>query len=162
MSAFEDNNPELGNLELTEVFLAQFSSPSLYMRGEWNMGSLNRVMLIGRLGRNPEERATAGGTRVSSFTLATDTFRGSNGDKTTEWHRIVAYGKVAELCNQYLTKGRLVCVEGSLQTRSWEKPPGEKHYTTEIIGSRITFLDSNKDGENKGPAVVEEESGDPF
>jgi single-strand DNA-binding protein len=126
------------------------------------MGSLNKVMLIGRLGRDPEERATAGGTRVSNFTLATDSFRGNNGDKTTEWHRIVAYGKAAELCNQYLTKGRLVLVEGSLHTRSWEKPPGEKHYTTEIVGSRITFLDSNKNGENKPAAVVVEESGDPF
>jgi single-strand DNA-binding protein len=126
------------------------------------MGSLNKVMLIGRLGRDPEERATAGGTRVSNFTLATDTFRGNNAEKTTEWHRIVAYGKAAELCNQYLTKGRLVFVEGSLHTRSWEKPQGEKHYTTEIVGSRITFLDSNKNGETKGPAVLEEESRDPF
>jgi single-strand DNA-binding protein len=132
------------------------------MQGEMNMGTLNKVMLIGRLGRDPEERATAGGTRVSSFTLATDTFRGTNAEKTTEWHRIVAYGKVAELCNQYLAKGRLVCIEGSLQTHSWEKPPGEKHYMTEIIGSRITFLDRNKDGDAKGPLVAEEESANPF
>jgi single-strand DNA-binding protein len=142
--------------------LAQFSLASLDRQGELNMGTLNKVMLIGRLGRDPEERATAGGTRVSSFTLATDTFRGANAEKTTEWHRIVAYGKVAELCNQYLAKGRLVCIEGSLQTHSWEKPPGEKHYMTEIIGSRITFLDRNQNGDAKGPAVAEEESPDPF
>ncbi len=126
------------------------------------MGSLNKVMLIGRLGRDPEERSTANGTRVSNFSIATDTFHGSNADKTTEWHRIVVFGRNAELCKQYLAKGRLVCVEGSLQTRSWEKPPGEKHYATEIIGSRITFLDSNRNSESKGPADVEEGTADPF
>jgi single-strand DNA-binding protein len=131
------------------------------MQGELSMGTLNKVMLIGRLGRDPEERSTAGGTKVSNFTLATDTFRGNNGDKTTEWHRIVAFGKVAELCNQYLAKGKLVCIEGSLQTRSWEKPPGEKHYMTEVVGSRITFLD-HKEGESKITTTIEEESAEPF
>ena len=110
------------------------------------MGSMNKVILIGRLGKDPEDRVTAGGTRVSHFSLATNHFRPANGDGTsqeiTEWHRIVAFGKAAELCNQYLRKGRQVCVEGSLQTRTWEKPPGEKHYTTEVIASRVTFLDS--------------------
>ena len=107
------------------------------------MGSFNRVILIGRLGRDPDERMTTGGTRVSNFTLATDQYRSGNGDtqKTTEWHRIVAFGKIAEQCNHYLRKGRLVCIEGSLQTRSWEKPPGEKHHSTEVIASRVTFLD---------------------
>ncbi len=110
------------------------------------MGSINKVILIGRLGREPEDRVTAGGTRVSNFSLATDQFRPGNGNgpaqKTTEWHRIVAFGKIAEQCIQYLHKGRQVCIEGSLQTRSWEKPPGEKHYTTEVVASRVTFLDS--------------------
>jgi single-strand DNA-binding protein len=141
--------------------LAQFSSTSLDKQGELSMGTLNKVMLIGRLGRDPEERATAGGTRVSNFTLATDTFHGNNGDKTTEWHRIVVFGKVAEVCNHYLRKGKLVCVEGALQTRSWEKPPGEKHYRTEVVGSRITFLD-RKDGDSKATAAIEEENGEPF
>ena len=127
------------------------------------MGTLNKVLLIGRLGKDPEERTTAGGTRVSTFSLATDTFRGNNGDKTTEWHRVVAYGKVAEICNQYLRKGKLVFIEGSLQTRSWEKPPGEKHFLTEIIGSRVKFLDSpNKDGASKPVVAAEEESTPPF
>ena len=125
------------------------------------MGTVNKVLLIGRLGNNPEERTTSGGTRVSNFSLATDTFRGNNGEKTTEWHRIVAFGKLAETCNQYLRKGRLVCVEGSLQTRSWEKPPGEKHYMTEIVGSRVTFLGS-KDGNSPVSAVAEEENSEPF
>lgn len=114
------------------------------------MGSINKVILIGRLGRDPESRTTGGGTQVSTFSVATDQFRSDgngNVQKMTEWHRIVAFGKTAEQCNQYLKKGRLVCIEGSLQTRSWEKPPGEKHYTTEVVAARVTFLDS------KGPAL---------
>ena len=124
------------------------------------MGTLNKVLLIGRLGRDPEERTTAGGLRVSNFSVATDAFHGNNGDKTAEWHRIVVFGKTAELCNQYLRKGKLVCIEGSLQTRSWEKPPGEKHFMTEVIGSRITFLDSQRwkrksaDSRRGGPGTV--------
>jgi len=85
---------------------------------------------------------TAGGTHVSNFSLATDTNHAGNEDKTTQWHRIVAFGKTAEQCNLYLQKGRLVCIEGALQTRSWEKPAGEKHYSTEVVASRVTFLDS--------------------
>jgi single-strand DNA-binding protein len=106
------------------------------------MGTINRVILIGRLGRNPEDRMTAGGTHVSNFSLATDTNHAGNEEKTTEWHRIIAFGKTAEQCNLHLQKGRLVCIEGALQTRSWEKPPGEKHYATEVVASRVTFLDS--------------------
>jgi single-strand DNA-binding protein len=120
------------------------------------MGSLNRVILIGRLGRNPEERMTPGGTRVANFSLATSYYRGGNGNprEVTEWHRIVAFGKLAELCSQHLHKGRLICVEGSLQTRSWEKPPGEKHYTTEVVATRVAFLDpKSKDA----PAHLESE-----
>jgi single-strand DNA-binding protein len=117
------------------------------------MGSLNKVILIGRLGKDPEERVTAGGTRVANFSLATDQFRPGNGNggaqKVTEWHRIVAFGKAAELCNHYLHKGRLVCIEGSLQTRSWEKPQGEKHYMTEVIAARVTFLDSQGAGSSE-------------
>ena len=107
------------------------------------MGTINKVLLIGRLGKDPDERFTGGGTRVSSFSLATNQIRTINGtpQKTTEWHRVVAFGKVAESCNQYLRKGRLVCVEGSMQTRSWEKPPGEKHWSMEVVASRVTFLD---------------------
>jgi len=125
------------------------------------MGTLNKILLIGRLGRDPEERSTAGGTRVSKFSLATDNYHSGNGDKTTEWHRIVAYGKAAEVCNQHLRKGRLVCVEGSLQTRCWEKSPGEKHYFTDIVASRVTFLDS-KTGASPAPSAPDGGSGDPF
>jgi single-strand DNA-binding protein len=125
------------------------------------MGTINKVLLIGRLGKDPEERTTAGGTRVSNFSLATDTYHSNNGEKTTEWHRVVVFGKVAEQCNQYLKKGRLVCIEGSLQTRCWEKAPGEKHYFTDIIASRVTFLDS-KGGTSPVQASADEESEEPF
>jgi len=107
------------------------------------MGSLNKVMLIGRLGSDPDERTTAGGKCVSSFSLATDTYRGANTEKVTEWHRIVVFGKIAEQCNRYLHKGRLVCVEGQLKTRTWEKSPGDRKYFTDIVASRVTFLDAN-------------------
>jgi single-strand DNA-binding protein len=122
------------------------------------MGGLNKVILIGRLGKDPEERKTAGGTTVSNFSLATDQFRGGGDgkEKLTEWHRVVAYGKTAEQCNSYLKKGRLICVEGSLQTRSWEKPPGEKHYMTEVVALRVTFLDSRDPGHAVGEEGLEE------
>jgi len=110
------------------------------------MGTLNKILLIGRLGKDPEERTTTSGKRVSNFSLATDNFYSGNGEKTTEWHRIVAFGKTAESCNQYLKKGRLVCIEGSLQTRCWEKAPGEKHYFTDVVAARVTFLDSKGSG----------------
>ena len=109
------------------------------------MGTINKVILIGRLGADPEDRVTGSGIHVSHFSIATNQCRtdGNGGtQKTTDWHRIVALGKTAELCNQYLRKGNLVCIEGSLRTRSWEKPPGEKHYTTEVIVTRVTFLDN--------------------
>lgn len=121
------------------------------------MGTVNRVILIGRLGGDPEERRTAGGTQVSNFRLATNSYNGGSGEKTTEWHRVVAFGKAAELCNQYLRKGRLVCVEGSLQTRCWEKSPTEKRYFTDVVAARVTFLDSKGDD---APVQVQTEGGD--
>jgi len=113
------------------------------------MGTLNKVMLIGRLGRDPEVRTTQKGKTVSSFSLATETYRGANAEKATEWHQIVAFGKMAEQCNRYLNKGRMVCVEGALQTRAWEKNPGEKKYFTNVVASRVMFLDSGRSPENQ-------------
>ncbi len=118
------------------------------------VASLNKVILIGRLGGDPESRVTGGGTKVSNFSVATDQYRGGNGGEgqhVTDWHRIVAFGKTAELCNQFLRKGRLVCVEGSLQTRSWEKSPGEKHYITEVVAQRVAFLDPKASASGTGP-----------
>jgi single-strand DNA-binding protein len=141
--------------------LAQESSASFIKQGELSMGTLNKVLIIGRLGKDPEERTTAGGIRVSNFSLATDTYHSNNAEKTTEWHRIVAFGKAAERCNQYLKKGQLVCIEGALQTRCWEKAPGEKHYFTDIIASRVTFLGSKGNG-SSDPILSEDAGEEPF
>jgi single-strand DNA-binding protein len=107
------------------------------------MSGMNKVILIGRLGRDPEDRTMPSGTPVAQFSVATNYFRNTNGNRQqfTEWHRVVAFGKTAEHCRQYLRKGRLVCVEGSLRTRTWEKPPGERHHATEVAAARVTFLD---------------------
>jgi single-strand DNA-binding protein len=123
------------------------------------MGTVNKVLLVGRLGKDPDDRVTTGGTRVSQFSVATDQIRNGNGgsQKITEWHRVVTYGKTAESCNLYLRKGRLVCVEGSLQTRSWEKPPGERHFMTEVVASRVTFLDSKSKG-SPSEIIAEEDN----
>jgi len=109
---------------------------------------LNRVMLIGRLGRDPEMRYTASGTPVTSFSLATDEFwKDQNGERQrrTEWHNIVVWSKLAETCNQYLTKGKLVYIEGRLQTREWDDRDGNKRKTTEIIASEMKMLDRRQD-----------------
>jgi len=135
-------------------FFAQFLSAQFNMQGELSMGTINKVILIGRLGKDPEERVTSGGARVSSFTMATDTFHSNGAEKTTEWHKVVAFGKTAELCTQYLHKGNLACIEGSLQTRCWEKPPGEKHYMTEVVANRVTFLGSKQDNPRQEDAVM--------
>jgi single-strand DNA-binding protein len=121
------------------------------------MGTINKVILVGRLGKDPEERMTAGGTRISNFSLATDTYHSNKGEKTTEWHRVKVFGKTAEQCQQYLRKGRLICVEGSLQTRSYEKPPGDKRYITDVVAARVTFLDSKGNGQSEQAQPEEEE-----
>ncbi len=113
-------------------------------------------MLIGRLGNNPEIRFTNTGTAVANFNLATsENWNDKNGQKQerTEWHRVVVWGKLAELCEKYLSKGRQCFVEGRLQTRSWDDKEGNKRYTTEIVASTIQFLGSNAQpgaGANQG------------
>lgn len=111
---------------------------------------VNKVILVGRLGKDPEVRYTPDGTMVTNFNLATDEQRkDKNGEKIqrTEWHKIVTWGKLAEICGNYLVKGKLVYVEGRIQTRSWEDKEGVKRYTTEIIVSDMKMLDSK--GQNK-------------
>jgi single-strand DNA-binding protein len=107
------------------------------------MASVNKVILIGNLGRDPELRYTPGGQAVANFTLATnERFSSKDGEKQerTEWHRIVAWGRTGELCAQYLSKGRSVYVEGRLQTREWEDKEGQKRRTTEIVATTVQFL----------------------
>jgi single-strand DNA-binding protein len=107
------------------------------------MASVNKVILIGNLGRDPEVRYTQGGTAVANFTMATtDAWQDQSGEKKerTEWHRIVVWGKQAEVVGEYLRKGRPVYVEGSLQTREWTDREGQKRYTTEVRAQRVQFL----------------------
>lgn len=104
---------------------------------------INKVILIGNLGRDPELRYTQSGQPVTNFSLATsEQFSKKDGtrDERTEWHRIVAWGRTAELCAQYLSKGRTVYVEGRLQTREWENREGQKQRTTEIVAQNVQFL----------------------
>jgi single-strand DNA-binding protein len=105
--------------------------------------SVNRVTLLGRLGANPETRNTNTGMTVANFNLATsESWNDKNGQKQerTEWHRIVVWGKLAELCGQYLSKGRQVYIEGKLQTRQWDDKDGNKRYTTEVVANSVQFL----------------------
>jgi len=115
--------------------------------------SVNKVILVGNLGRDPELRYTQSGTALATFTLATnESFNTKDGqrEERTEWHRIVAWGKTGELCSQYLSKGRPVYIEGRLQTREWENKEGQKQRTTEIVAQTVQFLGSPRDGGGSG------------
>lgn len=119
---------------------------------------INKVILVGRLGADPEVRYTPDGLMVTNFRLATgEQWKDKSGEKVqrTEWHRIVTFGKLAEICGDYLAKGRLVYVEGRIQTRSWEDKDGIKRYTTEIVASNMQMLESKgqaRDQEMETPA----------
>ena len=106
---------------------------------------INKVILVGRLGKDPEIRSTPGGTSVAKFSLATDekyTDRAGEKQERTEWHNVVAWGKLGEICGQYLRKGKLVYIEGSIRTDSWDdKESGQKKYRTEIIARDMKMLD---------------------
>lgn len=105
---------------------------------------LNKVMLIGNLGKDPEMRYTANGSAVTTFSLAVNrSYNGEGGDRReeTEWFTIVTWNKLAELLGQHLQKGRKVYVEGRLTTRSWDGPDGQKRYRTEVVASQVLFLD---------------------
>lgn len=109
------------------------------------MASLNKIMLIGNLGADPEKRFLGSGQAVTNFRIATtEHWKDKQGNKQerTEWHRIVVYGPQAEACEKYLSKGRPVYVEGSLRTRQWEDQQGNTKYMTEVIAQRVQFLGS--------------------
>jgi len=121
---------------------------------------VNRVYLIGRLGAEPETKYTPDGTMVVNFRIATDeTYKNRSGEKVSkaEWHRIVVWGKLAEICGNYLAKGALVFIEGKLQTRAWDDKGGNKRSVTEILASNMKMLDSRKnsnDGLGPDPSDV--------
>lgn len=117
---------------------------------------VNKVILVGRLGQNPELRHTTQGGAVANFSLATnESYKDKEGKKIekTEWHKIVVWGKTAEICSQYLTKGRQVYIEGKLQTRQWQDKEGQTKYTTEINAQHVQFL-----SDGKGAAAAPEAS----
>ena len=113
---------------------------------------LNRVMIIGRLGAAPDHRYPQSGQPVCSLRIATDesyTDKDGNRVERTEWHSVVAFGKTADHCNQFLHKGSLVYVEGKLSTRKWQDQKGQVRYTTEIRAERVQFLDRKENGPEK-------------
>jgi len=119
--------------------------------------SLNKAMIIGNLGRDPEMRYTQGGQAVTQFTVAVNrNYKDASGEwkEETEWFRVVAWGPLAERTAENLRKGRKVYVEGRLQTRNWEGQDGQKHYTTELIANDVKPLDSRPREEGSEPAGV--------
>jgi single-strand DNA-binding protein len=124
------------------------------------VAGLNKVMIIGNLGRDPEMRYTPNGTAVTSFSVGVNRqWTGQNGpQKETEWFNVETWNKLAEICNQSLAKGRLVYVEGRLRTRSWDGNDGQKKYRTELVAETVTFLDSK--GQRTGePRATEDDFG---
>ena len=112
------------------------------------MSSLNKAMIIGRLGSDPDVRYTQSNTAVATMSVATsERYKDKNGElqENTEWHRVVAWNRLAEICQQYLKKGSLVYFEGPIQTREWEDKDGQKRYTTEIKALNMQMLDSRGD-----------------
>lgn len=122
------------------------------------MASLNKVLLIGNLGKDPEVRYTTSGTAVASFSLATSERlknKGGEWEERTEWHNIILWGRLAEIAGEYLAKGKSVYLEGRLQTRKWQDRDGANRYTTEIVADRMQMLGTrngsgNSDGGNGG------------
>lgn len=117
------------------------------------MSGLNKVLIIGNLGADPEMRYTADGTAMTTFRVAASrSFKGSDGERReeTEWFSVVTWRKLAEHCSQYLQKGRKVYVEGRLKTRSWDTPEGERKYRTEVVAEDVQFLDRSQ-GQQSGP-----------
>jgi len=131
------------------------------------MASVNKVILVGNLGKDPEVRYMPSGDAITNITLATtDSWKDKNGEKQekTEWHRVAFFGRLAEIAGEYLKKGSQVYVEGRLQTRKWQDKEGQDRYTTEIVADRMQMLGSRSGGGNyevqdKAPAGANRDSG---
>ncbi len=126
---------------------------------------VNKVILVGRLGADPEIRYTPDGTMVTNLSVATnEQWKDKDGERQqrTEWHRVVTFRRLAEICGNYLSKGSLVYLEGRIQTRSWDDKDGNKRYTTEIIASNMQMLDRKSDASgysDEAPANSRAETG---
>lgn len=117
------------------------------------MSGVNKVILVGNLGADPQIRYTPQGTAVANFSLATtERYTNKNGEKEsrTEWHRIVAWGRLAEICNEYLKKGKQVYIEGRIQTRQWDDKDGNKKFTVEIVAQNMVMLGRAGDAPDVG------------
>jgi single-strand DNA-binding protein len=131
------------------------------------MAGVNKVILLGRLGKDPEVRYTNSGTAITSFSMATSTaFTNKEGQKEekTEWHKIVAFGRLGEICGEYLAKGKQVYIEGRIQTRDWEDKDGNKRWTTEIIAQNMQLLGSpgtEKDRSSSEPPPLDDSGSGP-
>lgn len=126
------------------------------------MASVNKVILLGNLGRDPETRYTTGGDAVTNLNIATsEQWKDKNGEKQerTEWHRVVLFGRQAEIAGEYLKKGRSVYIEGRLQTRKYTDKDGVEKYSTEIVGDRMQLIGSGRDGGGAGGGDVEFSAG---
>jgi single-strand DNA-binding protein len=124
-------------------------------------GSVNKVILIGRLGKDPEVKYTPSGAAVAKFSLATDeSFKDRSGEqqKRTEWHNIVAWNKLAEICGEYLTKGKQVYIEGSIRSRQWEDQAGNKRTSYDIVARDMRMLGSKAEAERLAAAGAERAS----
>jgi single-strand DNA-binding protein len=112
------------------------------------VAGVNKAIIVGNLGRDPEMRSTQNGTQIANFSVATSrryNNREGQMQEETEWHRVVAFGRLAEICGQYLHKGKQVYIEGRIQTRSWEDDSGQKKYMTEIVANEMQMLGSRGD-----------------
>jgi len=130
------------------------------------MAGINKAILVGRLGKDPEIRYTPSGTAIANFTMATsENYKDKDGQKQerTEWHRIVAFGKLAEICGEYLAKGKQVYIEGRIQTRSWDDKEGNKKYMTEIVANTMQMLGKPEDASalGGGQTVIGESAASP-
>jgi len=126
------------------------------------MASLNKVMIIGNLGKDPEVRYTAAGTAVASFSVATsEKYKNKAGEweEKTEWHNVTLWARLAEIAGEYLAKGKTVFIEGRLQTRKWQDRDGKDRYTTEIVGEKMQMLGGKGDGSGSGRSSESRESG---
>jgi len=129
------------------------------------MASLNKVMLIGNLGKDPEVRYTPAGVAVASFNLATsERFKNKSGEweERTEWHRVTLWSKLAEIAGEYLSKGKTVYIEGRLQTRKWQDNSGNERYTTEIVGEKMQMLSPKGESRRGGDTTSEPASSGGF
>jgi single-strand DNA-binding protein len=122
---------------------------------------MNKVLLVGRLTRDPELRTLPSGKHVANFTIATNEYRGTGAEERTEYHAIVAWDRLAEICGQFLGKGQLVDLEGRLQTRQWDDDAGKRHWRTEVVANSLEMLSGRgkKEYAKEAQAVADEATG---